>query len=357
MKYILKNNHSAIRNWFLVIPLMLASLFVALAQNPATAPVTPSAASPDSVPGSWSLILLPDPQLYSAFSQNQLLLDLMMEWILKEREPLNIRLVLCTGDLVQHNEINNPAASNQTPPQQWASTARSFRRLDGKLPYITTTGNHDYTGRKTHFDEYFSVDTNPLNQAMLREKGTDSEGNPTLSNASFEFTSPHGKKFLIVVLEWNPREETIEWAKKIADKAEYADHTVIVLTHSYLQSNNQYTPEGLPVWQKLVQPSGNIQLVFAGHICAPDDIQAHIAFRTDTNAGGKKVHQMIFNAQALGGGWAGNGGDGWLRILEFQPDGKTVSVKTFSPLFNISPTTRPFAWRTQAYDEFTFTLE
>ncbi|GHT77103.1 hypothetical protein AGMMS50262_17270 [Bacteroidia bacterium] len=66
---------------------------------------------------------------------------------------------------------------------------------------------------------------------------------------------------------------------------------------------------------------------------------------------------MVFNAQALGGGWSGNGGDGWLRILEFLPDGKTVKVKTFSPLFAASPTTQQFAWRTKPYDEFTFTLE
>ena len=27
---------------------------------------------------------------------------------------------------------------------------------------------------------------------------------------------------------------------------------------------------------------------------------------------------MMFNAQTEGGGWHGNGGDGWLRIMEFM---------------------------------------
>lgn len=40
---------------------------------------------------------------------------------------------------------------------------------------------------------------------------------------------------------------------------------------------------------------------------------------------------MMFNAQTEGGGWHGNGGDGWLRIMEFMPDGKTIKIKTFSP--------------------------
>ena len=50
----------------------------------------------------------------------------------------------------------------------------------------------------------------------------------------------------------------------------------------------------------------------------------------------------------------GNGGDGWIRILEFMPDGVTVKATTFSPLFAISPTTRQFAWMRDAKNEFTF---
>ena len=66
---------------------------------------------------------------------------------------------------------------------------------------------------------------------------------------------------------------------------------------------------------------------------------------------------MVFNAQAMGGGWQGNGGDGWLRILEFMPDGKTVQVRTFSPFFAISPSTWHLAWSKEAYNEFTFVLD
>ena len=101
----------------------------------------------------------------------------------------------------------------------------------------------------------------------------------------------------------------------------------------------------------------NIEMVISGHIGVPNDPKGHLAFLVGENAAGKKVNQMVFNAQALGGGWHGNGGDGWLRILEFLPDGKTVKVKTFSPLFAISPTTQKYAWRTEPYDEFTFVFE
>jgi len=58
------------------------------------------------------------------------------------------------------------------------------------------------------------------------------------------------------------------------------------------------------------------------------------------------------HAQREGGGWHGNGGDGWLRILAFLPDGKTIKVHTFSPLFRASPSTRHLAWRSESFDQY-----
>ncbi len=33
-----------------------------------------------------------------------------------------------------------------------------------------------------------------------------------------------------------------------------------------------------------------------------------------------------------------------------MPDGKTIKIRTYSPLFGISPTTSKYAWRTADYD-------
>ncbi len=327
-----------------------------------------------SIPGSWSVIMLPDPQTYVKFDYNQPLLELLTAWITRNQEKLNIQMVLCTGDMVEQNEMLNPdgIGGNQPSKSQWESAARAFCRLDGKIPYVLATGNHDYgyksaENRQTNYDKYFPVDKNWLNQKLLRDVGVNSAGNPTLTNATYEFTSPQGKKFLILVLEFAPRNEILEWAKKTIGQEKYANHTVILLTHSYLNANSEHIERegyelpgpnyGAAIWQKLVQPSKNIQMVLSGHIGGPNDVRAHLGFRTDPNAAGKKVQQITFNAQALGGGWHGNGGDGWLRILEFLPDGKTIKVKTFSPLFAVSPTTQQYAWRTEAYDEFTIALD
>jgi hypothetical protein len=142
-----------------------------------------------------------------------------------------------------------------------------------------------------------------------------------------------------------------------------------VLTHSYLDwQGNRIKAEKYPVSkaggqpgegirQKLVYPAKNIRMVVCGHICRPDEWERGISFSMDKNASGKTVAQMAFNTQAIGGGWHGSGGDGWLRLLEFMPDKKTVKARTFSPLFAISPSTRHLAWKHDERSEFTFTLD
>lgn len=174
--------------------------------------------------------------------------------------------------------------------------------------------------------------------------------------------------YLVLALEFGPRDSALEWAKSIVAKDDYKDHTILLLTHHFLSANNErsvwdnHYPFGNAnygdvIWERLVYPASNIRMTINGHIGGAEDVHAHLGYRSDPNTAGKSVHQMAFNAQAMGGGWYGNGGDGWLRILEFLPDGKTVLVRTYSPLFGISPTTREHAWRRESWDEFTMEIE
>lgn len=327
-----------------------------------------------SDPDSWTMIMVPDTQSYVKFARNQGILDLMTAWISENIQPLNIKMVLCTGDLVEQNEMIVPdnVNGNETSRNQWLAVARAFGRLDGKVPYVLAAGNHDYgyksvEHRGSNYDVYFPAHKNAANSPLLSAAGKNANGHPTLENAAFEFVSPHGRKFLFMNLEFAPRDTIVQWAKGVSGQVKYKDHTVALLTHSYLNAKNEpIEKENYPItdgnygkalWEKLVQPSQNIQLVFSGHIGGANDFKAHVGFKTDKNEAGKKVNQMTFNAQAMGGGWHGNGGDGWLRILEFLPDGKTVVVHTYSPFFAASPATKHLAWSTEKFNDFSFTLD
>ena len=87
------------------------------------------------------------------------------------------------------------------------------------------------------------------------------------------------------------------------------------------------------------------------------DYRQTCQFLADKAADGRTIPQMMFNSQQADGSWFGNGGDGWIRILEFRPDGKTIGVRTFSPLFALSPRTSHLAWRTADYDNFEIVIE
>ncbi len=319
---------------------------------------------------SFSMIVVPDPQSYIKFAANQPLFELQTAWIANNRDTLNILGVLCTGDLVEQNDIAVPDHVNgdQTSREQWQTVSRAFRRLDNKVPYILCTGNHDYgykssEVRRSYFHDYFPVERNSYWEKTLVAIGTNYDGIPTLENAAYELATDTWGKLLIISLEFSPRDEAIAWAKKIVDSPQYKNHKVILLTHSFLDykgerflSEDYYPmrPANYPeaVWKKLVYPSTNIRLVICGHECRIVDYNEQVSLRIDSNQNGKSVTQMMFNAQTADGQWHGNGGDCWLRILEFKPDGKTISVRTFSPLFALSPTTSQFAWRTKPFDQF-----
>ncbi len=333
--------------------------------------------------GAWSMIMIPDLQNYVKWGRNQPILDLMMAWIDEQIDSLNIRMVICVGDLVQNNEkITNDYDGNQSTQRQWESVSKAFARLDGKVPYIAATGNHDYSvdrqgNRTSRYSEFFTTENNYLNAKLLVQNTRNEEGKPTLENAAYEMKGLNGKDYLFMVTEYGPRDTVITWAQKIAALEQYRDHRIVLVTHNYLSAKDKRTTgevnwllwepysinnmiqksagiklpganNGHQIWEKLVQPAMNIELVLCGHISGE-------GYRTDQNAAGKTVHQMLFDAQSMGGGHrTGNGGDGWLRILEFAPDNKAVKVKTFSPLFAISPSTRSMAWKRDARNEFVF---
>ncbi|MDR3194367.1 MAG: serine/threonine protein phosphatase [Tannerella sp.] len=328
-------------------------------------------------PDAFTLILLGDPQGYTKYDVNQPIFDLCTAWIADHIELLHIRGVLCTGDLVEQNENIVPQRhTNQTSRQMWEAASRAFARLDNKVPYIISCGNHDYgylhsENSLTRFPEYFPIERNPAWKGVCVDAIPNRNGIPSMENAAFEFKDDRWGNLLVITSEFYPRDEVLEWAKQLAAGDSYRHHTVIFMTHGYMetQKNNarridasHYDLEpgntGVQIWEKLLQPSDNIRLLICGHEATDNNVFAeNVAYRADRNRAGKNVHQMMFNVQTLGGGWEGNGGDGWLRILEFMPDGKTVKVRTYSPLFGISPTTRHLAHRNDPYDRFDMVIE
>lgn len=337
--------------------------------------------------GSFTMVLVPDPQSYTKFTGNQPLFDLQTAWIAENISNLNIKTALFTGDMVEQNNkltnlgTPNPHNGNRTSRQQWEGASHALAYLDGRLPYIITQGNHDVgalaaESRHSMQPEFFYPERNSTWQTCLVATAPNWQGVHTMENAAYEFSDPAWGKLLVIAFEFAPRDEVLEWARNLIESDRFRNDRVIILTHSMLHADNRFveteryelTPRNWPkqVWDKLIAPSKNIDLVLCGHTGTPPsvpgeatepaqiDYSSNSAFRIEPAADGRPVPLMMFNSQTGDGEWNGNGGDCWLRLLEFMPDGETVGVRTFSPLFAQSKFTRHMAWRDNPDDCFTF---
>ncbi len=336
---------------------------------------------------SFSMIMVPDPQSYTKFAANQPLFDLQTAWIAQNIDRLNIKAALFTGDMVEQNGkvISAPKPNDyngdQTGKQQWEAVSRALARLDNRLPYVVAQGNHDIgeitaTDRHTVMPNYIYPERNILFEKCLVSTCPNWQGVHTMENSAYEFHDKAWGDLLVITMEFAPRDEAIAWAKELTESETYKNHKVIILVHSWLNTaGDRYPQEGYTlrpcnfseqVWQKLVYPSKNICLVLCGHSGEAPKITTDVkstnfkptsSYRVDKAADGRDIPQMMFNSQQGDGDWNGNGGDCWLRILEFKPDGKTISVRTFSPMFAISRLTQHLAWRTAEYDQFDIVIK
>ena len=336
--------------------------------------------------GSFSMIMVPDPQSYVKFAANQPLFELQTAWIAQNIKRLNIKAALFTGDMVEQNNklisapLPNEYNGDQTSRQQWEAISRGLARLDGRLPYIACQGNHDlgYIAAEYRYSmmpDYIYPERNMAFEKTLVSTGANYEGIHTMENAAFEFHDKAWGDLLVISFEFAPRDEALDWARQLIESERFVNHKVIILTHSFLATNGEriveegykLTPRNWAqaVWDKLIYPSKNIKMVLCGHTGNPPKIkdgekvnyQPTTCYRVDKAADGHEVVQMMFNSQNGDGSWNGNGGDCWLRILEFRPDGKTIGVRTFSPLFAQSRLTKHLAWRTDSYDQYLLTIE
>jgi hypothetical protein len=283
------------------------------------------------VPGSFTLAVLPDTQIYcERFPQhyyNQ------TQWIVDNAERHNIQHVLHLGDI-----------TNRNLPEQWEVARKAMTMLDGKVPYAMVPGNHDYgpggscSSRETSLNEYF-----PLAQFGKQKTFGDAMEDGKLEN-TFHTFRVGDDDYLILGLEWGPRDEVVAWADKIS--GQHPQHKKILITHAYMFSDetrydwsqlgakqkwnpHSYataklaggTNDGEQLWQKLVSKHPNFLMTFNGHV-----LNDGLARLTSPGMEERPVHQMLVNYQMKH-----EGGDGFLRLVEFLPDKKTVQVKAYSP--------------------------
>ena len=112
------------------------------------------------------------------------------------------------------------------------------------------------------------------------------------------------------------------------------DTTLVVYRQNkFCPATNHDVNDGQELWDKLVSKHENFILTLNGHVIG-DGLGRVV---TPTPAG-RDVPQVLVNFQMKP-----NGGDGWLRLLEFKADGRTIDAVDYSPTLdrqNVSPQNR-----------------
>ena len=290
--------------------LMLAICLLALL---VTAPLA-SVAEDDAPAKSFSVILLPDTQNYAEKYPETYVNQTL--WIRKQLKEDNIKFAVHLGDIVQ----------TPTKKNEWENANRAMQILDGVVPYSMVPGNHDMIVKErntTLYNQFFSPKRFEDRKWYGGHMGTTNDNN-------YCFFKGGGLKFMVISLEFAPRDDTLKWAAGICQK--HPDRRVIVATHCYMRPKGRDTScatsynvagnSGEEMWQKLIRKQKNIFLVVSGHVLG-------VGLQTSTNDAGGKVLEMLTDYQGLP-----NGGDGWLRTLKFIPSENRIQVITYSPLLD-----------------------
>jgi hypothetical protein len=305
-----------------------------------------------SAPGSFTIAVMGDTQNYSEFYPE--IYAQQTQWLVDNKNVHNIQFALHVGDIVNFENTT-----------QWNNAAAAMSTLDGQLNYAMVPGNHDYANNRG---------VSQFNQANRFGPGSPYASQSTLAGFypaepdsrmnTFHTFEANGEKFLVMALEFGPRDDVLSWAGTVVDA--HPEHRAILLTHGYMYDGGTwfdasvdpndsqsrtfdeirddevhrvesvYNPksygwatganDGRDMWEKLIRERENFSLVIAGH---QFDERDGLPFKLDQGDFGNDVYQLLVDQQARV-----NGGEGWIRLLEFSPDGTTVTVKSYSPLLD-----------------------
>jgi len=292
-------------------------------------------------------------------------------YLANNKTALNLAYVTHVGDVVQHGDLSR---SGDAVDGEWKRAQTALNVLaDANVPFGLVPGNHDYANYS------HSTGSRPLsgNDKWNQYFGPDSSfyagkswygGSYNGGMDSFQTFTGGGKTFLSLELEMDPSNGALAWAQSVIDS--HPGLATIITTHSFLnpttnvktQDNSQarandistYFPgtsvNNTPdqVWSKLIEGNDQIFMVLCGHNWNGTDssgVSNGENLRIDNNDFGHPVYQVLsdlqgntFSYDTTTGTYTPGvytGGEGWLRLMEFDTEANTIHFQTYSPTLGL----------------------
>ena len=183
----------------------------------------------DDGPDYFTLAVLPDTQNYSYRYPD--VYTSQTRWLKENAQKYRIPFVCHEGDIVQFNDV-----------VEWERAVVSHKELDGNLPYGLNVGNHDFNWTWVNGKRGKMVsDTCRIDQFFPQSKyDKESWWGGCFENRNHNsyqyFEGPGGLKFLVLNIEFAPRDVALDWGATVIEK--HPDHRVIVITHAYMDNDD-----------------------------------------------------------------------------------------------------------------------
>ncbi len=206
---------------------------------------------------------------------------------------------------------------------EWENAKKAYDIVDAAgIPYVPVMGNHDYdlgcgalsSRAATNYNTY-------LGPSRFAGKLWYGGGFPANSNENFfVLFSVDGEDYLVLALEYRPRDISLAWAQQVIDS--HPQSNVIITLNDFLDVNGTRLADGERIWENLVRKNANVIVVV--------DSFGRTARRVDACDAGNLVAQMSSSYQ-----FEESGGNGYMRLLHFQPATQRVEVFTYSPFVGV----------------------
>lgn len=289
---------------------------------------------------SFALVAMPDTQFYSRYATaaegNQFMTRYGSEpyaaqtrWLADHAKALNIPFVIHLGDIVDQ----------QNKPAQWGVADAAMKTLEAaKLPYSILAGNHDVIngcGFNGVQNDCTDAQRNLANEPYLKtfpksraQKQATFKGRDASGFHEYHVFEAEGQKFLVLSLSWRISDAALTWARNVI--AQNPTLPVIVSTHEALRIDSdgvsaRQTDYSEFLWNRLIKDNDQIFMFIGGH--------HHGSAQTvRSNNAGHPVLEMVVDYQM-----AYMGGNGYLRLYEFDLSNNQIKAISFSPWVPAKP--------------------
>jgi hypothetical protein len=267
----------------------------------------------------FTVIALPDTQFYSR--DRSPIFAAQTQWIVDNRNTMNIVHVAHLGDCVENGDSFTAEWDHAEAAMSLIEDPNTTGLLHG-IPYGIAVGNHDQTpagdpagNSTTLYNTYFGESRFSGRTYYGGHFGSNNDNHYSLFSAG-------GMDFIVVYLEYDPAADpaVLVWADNVLKT--HVGRRAIVVSHYLVEPGNPapFGLQGRAIYDAL-KGNANLFLMLAGH--------RHGEGRRTDIFNGNAVHTVLSDYQGRT-----NGGDGWLRIMEFSPANNQIRVRTFSPTLN-----------------------